>query len=84
MLESLFFPGMNSNLFRNITTVFPAPAALPFEILDCVFVLSGYLGNKLSRLKCLPYTAIEKFLFDVFKLYSISDNFCKLSKCCIF
>lgn len=47
MLESLFFPGMNSNLFRNITTVFPAPAALPFEILDCVFVLSGYLGNKL-------------------------------------
>lgn len=41
-LESLVFPGLNSNLFRNISPLSPGLVALPFEILNCVFVSSGY------------------------------------------
>lgn len=43
MFESLVFPAMNSNLFRNTSTLSPGPAALPFEILNCVFVSFGYV-----------------------------------------
>lgn len=43
MFESLVFPGMNSNIFTNISTLSPGPAALPFEILNCIFVSSGYV-----------------------------------------